>query len=190
MKDRDIRLSPPHGPLWELEAGVDCFPPLSVLIMVLDVVNVGLRGRTMLCHFWQWVSLFLTVGETDCRLFWGLLWIPLAFGEANPQGWKGLWECYCNFLIQNIAGERLPGMGLEETGQLSWDELLRLLGWFCPLVVRGFRTPWAKWLPALNKGGSWVKGGGCAPHGIIGRINQGSDFRSSDLSSTPANSMD
>lgn len=29
----------------------------------------------------------------------------------------------------------------EETGLLSWVELLGLLGWFCPLVVRGLGTP-------------------------------------------------
>lgn len=117
------------------------------------------------CHFWQWISLFITVGETGPRLLRGLLWIPFAFSEANPQSWKGLWECYCNFLIQNITGKRLPGMGLEEMGLLSWDELLGLLGWFCPLVVRDLGTPWAKWLSApwehspLNKGGSWVEQG-------------------------------
>lgn len=32
-------------------------------------------------------------------------------------------------------------MGLEEMGLLSWDELLRVLGYFCPLVVRGLGTP-------------------------------------------------
>lgn len=32
-------------------------------------------------------------------------------------------------------------MGLEEMGLLSWDELLGLLGWFCPLVVRDLGTP-------------------------------------------------
>lgn len=32
-------------------------------------------------------------------------------------------------------------MGLKETGLLSWDELLEVLGWFCPLVVRGLGTP-------------------------------------------------
>lgn len=126
--------------------------------MVLDGVNVGLKDRTRLS--------FLAVGFFLCNCWrnrpqavLGLLWIPLAFGEANPQSWKGLWECYCNLLIQNIAGKRLPGMGLEEMGLLSWDELLRLLGWFCPLVVTGLGTPGAKWLPELNKGGSrWSSG--------------------------------
>lgn len=32
-------------------------------------------------------------------------------------------------------------MGLEGLGLLSWDELLGLLGWFCPLLVRGLGTP-------------------------------------------------
>lgn len=121
------------------------------------------RGMEPDCHFWKWISLFRTVGETDPRLlrgFRGLLWIPLASGEANPQSWKGLWECYCNFLIQNITGKRLPGMRLEERGLLSWDELLGPLGWFCHLVVRVFRTPWVKWHSAsweYSQEGSWVE---------------------------------
>lgn len=141
------------------------------------------------CHFWQQVSLFIALGETGPRLFRGLLWIPLAFSEANPQSWRGLWECYCNFLIQNIPGKRLLGMGPEgpsrSAGMNYWD---CRAGWFCPLAARGLGTPE---LNASQHQGSphhWIKNSswvekkdttsGLGPQ----RITRGCDLSSQDPS--------
>lgn len=116
--------------------------------MVRDAVNVRLRGRTRLLSLTMgfsldscWRNRTQGVQEAAVNSF-SLRW-------GQPAELKGSVRMLLQLLNSKHHWKKTSWEGTEGTcglggwGRelLSWDELLGLKGWFCPLVVRGLGTP-------------------------------------------------